>query len=254
MPRKKVVRIQDVPTAPEEQQQQQAPPPPPAPAAEPKPAVDTPAATVVATEQQPPPPQPTPKQVEPTPPPPPPPQKKQRARRATVPPQMKSRTIRRTTQEMKKAQEIDYMVTRIANELRKDGWAAPPPPQPQQPIRQQQQQQPRPHPYRPRRGTKQMELREVLRRHNVPNNYRRTPGEYVQQYEEYDDDEELPTAATPAGPTTSPIEDYMEEEDDGYGEYYDDENLFQQEPKSTRFVPKTTDKVASVYSQIFGNY
>jgi hypothetical protein len=84
-------------------------------------------------------------------------------------------------------------------------------------------------------------LRDVLRRHNVPNKYRRAPGEYLQQYEEDEEEEEEEVAAPAASPADEEEEDYVEED------------LFR-EPRVTRFVPKTNDKVASVYSQIFGGY
>lgn len=198
MPRKKVVRIADVPV--------EEPPEPEEPVTEP---VKEPV-------------------KEPEPEPKPAPKKRQRA-----PP--KSRMVRRTTQQMKKAQEIEYMVTRIANELRKDGWAAPAAPAAAPPPARRQAP-----PQHANRGTKQIELRDVLRRHNVPNKYRRAPGEYLQQYEEDEEEEEEEVAAPAASP-------YDEEEDDV------EEDLFR-EPKAARFVPKTNDRVSSVYSQIFGGY
>lgn len=93
-----------------------------------------------------------------------------------------------------------------------------------------------------------MELREVLRRHNVPNNYRRGANEYVQQYEEEEVVEEEEDDFQPATAAPSPNDGEWNEDDD-------DEEVY--EPKSTRsarFVPKTNDKVAAVYSQIFGRY
>ena len=87
-----------------------------------------------------------------------------------------------------------------------------------------------------------MEIREVLRRHNVPNNYRRGANEYVQQYEDDDDEEDAP----PPAPTPTP-QDPQEWDEDEY-----DDDVY--EPKTTRYVPKTDAKVAAVYSQIFGRY
>jgi hypothetical protein len=212
MPRKKVVRIADVPVAEETPQEPQEPA-----KVEPEPAKE-PAKVEPAKVE--------PAKVEPAKEPEKPAPKKR------APP--KSRMVRRTTQQMKKAQEIEYMVTRIANELRKDGWAAPPPPQAAAPAPPARRQVPRTN-----RGTKHIELRDVLRRHNVPNKYRRAPGEYLQQYE----DEEDEVVAAPVAAAYDDEEEAEEEEED----------LFR-EPKAVRFVPQTNDKVSSVYSQIFGAY
>lgn len=141
---------------------------------------------------------------------------------------------------MKKAQEIEYMVTRIANELRKDGWRQPAPPA-TAPARPPPRSAPA---LRAKRPVREMELKEVLRRHNVPNNYRRVRNEYTEQYVDDDDEfSELPPPALRA-------EDDIEEDDELMEDEDEDEGFI--EPKSQRFTPNSNDRVASVYSQIFG--
>lgn len=217
MPRKKVVKIEETdvtePAAVEPTQ-------PEAEAAKPSSVPETPQA---------PPPAPAPAPVAA----PEPPAKRKRAPAKKK--ETRSKVIRKTNQQMKKQQEIEYLVNRISMELKKDGWGS-------YPQQQQQQQQPSNEAYSPnapteRRSTKQMDLKEVLRRHKVPYKPRAKNVRAEQYVQEEDFGDEL-------------VKEETEEEDDDESEAEDDEIMFQV-PKAKRFQPKTDEHVQRVYSQMF---